>query len=99
MSWWSNLFPKKQSAPTYKELQDQVAELEEVVKEQHGEFKDMRRRLAAKLVEAEARVRQAEDVLKFYADRKNWKWELVTADDPAAERDRGRRARHVLGQD
>lgn len=99
MSWWSSLFQKKPAGPTYKELQDQVVELENVVKEQLGEYRDMRKRLALRLVEAEARLKRAEQVLKFYADRKNWRWELVTADDPAAERDRGRRARHVLGQD
>jgi hypothetical protein len=97
-SWWEAVLGKKKG-PSYEELQEKIKDLESVVDQQQGENKDTRRRLLAYLAEEAAIRKKLGDALEFYADRDNWAWKLVTPADPAAVRDRGRRARRALGKD
>lgn len=96
-SWWQRLgalfeSPKgENSGPTYAELKEMVARLQE------GQAWARRLLTAASRAakERSARIRELEQALEFYAEPKNWR--PGAHGKIKAQEDGGRRARDVLG--
>ena len=102
MSWWKKLFggkpdPGSVKPPTYRELLEQVADLQERLDRERTSGMSMKHRLADRALDDRALLERYRRALEYYADMMHWRpYGLAQRID--AHVDRGAKARKALGR-